>query len=169
MRKKMILPMIFLILFFSACENQKNKKQQSQNTVINNKQTENINMPVASSNQPAADKLKVTMVIADEKKTDKKSKIKVTFVELGSVRCIPCKMMQPIMKEIEEKYGDEVKVVFYDVWTEAGRPYAEKYGIRAIPTQVFLDENGKEFFRHVGFFPREELFDVLKKKGVNIK
>ncbi len=96
------------------------------------------------------------------------SKIKVTFVELGSVKCVPCKMMMPVMKEIEEKYGSEVKVVFYDVWTEAGRPYADKYGIRGIPTQVFLDANGKEFHRHTGFYPLEQILPVLKKAGVKI-
>jgi thioredoxin 1 len=91
---------------------------------------------------------------------------KVTFIELGSVRCIPCQQMQPIMKSIEKKYPTQVKVVFYDVWTEAGVPYAQKYGIQAIPTQVFLDETGKEFFRHVGYFPEEELIKVLQQKGV---
>ena len=94
------------------------------------------------------------------------SKIKVTFVELGSVKCIPCKMMQPIMKEIEEEYKDRVKVIFYDVWTNSGAPYAEKYRIRVIPTQVFLDENGKEYFRHEGFFPKEEIIKVFSEKGV---
>jgi len=84
-----------------------------------------------------------------------KPKFKVTFIELGSVRCIPCQQMQPVMKSIREKYAGQVNVVFYDVWTEAGAPYAQKYGIQAIPTQVFLDENGKEYFRHVGFFPEE--------------
>lgn len=93
-------------------------------------------------------------------------KYKVTFIELGSVRCIPCQQMQPIMKSIEEKYGDQVKVIFYDVWTEDGRQYAKKYNINLIPTQVFLDENGKEFFRHEGFFPENELLKVLKNKGV---
>lgn len=94
------------------------------------------------------------------------NKYKVTFIELGSVRCIPCKMMQPIMKSVKEKYGTQVNVVFYDVWTEAGIPYGKKYNIDAIPTQVFLDENGKEYFRHVGFFPEEELVKVLRQKGV---
>jgi thioredoxin 1 len=93
-------------------------------------------------------------------------KYKVTFIELGSVRCIPCKKMQPVMKSIEQKYGTQVKVVFHDVWTEAGAPFATKYGIEAIPTQVFLDGNGKEFFRHEGYFPEEELVKVLKEKGV---
>ena len=93
-------------------------------------------------------------------------KYKVTFVELGSVRCIPCKQMQPVMKSIEEKYGKQVKVVFYDVWTSEGKPYGAQYNIEAIPTQVFLDENGKEFFRHVGFFEEAELIKVLQTKGV---
>jgi thioredoxin 1 len=39
----------------------------------------------------------------------------VTFVELGSVKCIPCRQMQPVMKAIEAKYGKQVNVVFYDV------------------------------------------------------
>lgn len=48
-------------------------------------------------------------------------KYKATFIELGSVRCIPCKKMQPIVKSIEEKYRDQVKVIFYDVWTPEGK------------------------------------------------
>jgi thioredoxin 1 len=89
----------------------------------------------------------------------------VTFVEIGSVKCIPCKKMQPIMKEIEQEYAGKVKVVFYDVWTDEGKPYGKKYGIRLIPTQVFLDKDGREYFRHEGYFPKEELVKVLKQKG----
>jgi thioredoxin 1 len=92
--------------------------------------------------------------------------IKVTFVELGSVKCIPCKKMQPIMKEIEEEYKGQVKVVFYDVWTAEGKPYIKEFGIRAIPTQVFLDKDGNEYFRHLGFFAKNELVEVLKMQGV---
>ncbi len=93
-------------------------------------------------------------------------KYKVTFIELGSVRCIPCRQMQSVMKSIEAKYGKEVKIDFYDVWTDAGKPYGVKYGIEAIPTQVFLDETGKEYYRHEGYFPEEELVKVLKQKGI---
>ena len=93
-------------------------------------------------------------------------KYKVTFIELGSVRCIPCQQMQGVMKSIEKKYPTQVKVVFHDVWTPEGKPFGQQYGIEAIPTQVFLDENGKEFSRHVGFFPEEELIKVLNSKGV---
>lgn len=97
---------------------------------------------------------------------EKKSEIKVTFVELGSVRCIPCKKMQPVMKAIEKEYGDQVNVVFHDVWTLEGKPYARKYKIKLIPTQVFLDRDGKEYFRHIGYFPKEEVVKVLKQGGV---
>jgi len=90
----------------------------------------------------------------------------VTFIELGSVRCIPCQKMQPIMKSIEEKYGEQVKVVFHDVWTPEGSPFADQYAIEVIPTQVFLDKDGKEFYRHQGFFPEEDLIEILKSKGV---
>jgi thioredoxin 1 len=91
---------------------------------------------------------------------------KVTFIELGSVNCIPCKQMQPVMKSIEEKYGEQVKVIFYDVWKQEQKKYAQQYGIRLIPTQVFLDENGKEFHRHEGFYPEAEIDKILKAKGL---
>lgn len=99
----------------------------------------------------------------------KEIKPKVTFIELGSVNCIPCKQMQPIMKSIKEKYGDQVKVIFYDVWKPDQKVYAQKYGIRLIPTQVFLDKNGKEFHRHEGFYPEAEIDKLLKTRGITPK
>ena len=96
----------------------------------------------------------------------KEVKPKVTFVELGSVNCIPCKQMQPVMKAIEEKYGEQIKVIFYDVWKSDQKKYAQQYGIKLIPTQVFLDENGKEFFRHEGFYPEAEIDKLLQGKGL---
>ena len=100
---------------------------------------------------------------------NKDVKPKVTFIELGSVNCIPCKQMQPIMKSIEENYGDQVKVIFYDVWKEDQKKYSKQYGIRLIPTQVFLDANGKEFHRHEGFYPEAEIDKILQGKGLKQK
>ncbi len=110
--------------------------------------------------------LTVSAAVKPKSKSPKNKSVKVTFVELGSVKCIPCKMMQPIMKDIEKEYGNQVDVVFHDVWTAEGQPYGRKYGIRVIPTQVFLDAEGKEFFRHEGYYPKEEIVKVLKTKGV---
>ena len=111
----------------------------------------------------------VSFILSAQSKEKKNNttKSKVTFIELGSVNCIPCKQMQPVMKAIETKYGEQVKVIFYDVWTKEQKPYAEKYGIKLIPTQVFLDEKGKEFFRHEGFYPEKEIDKLLQGKGIN--
>jgi len=92
------------------------------------------------------------------------SKHKVTFIELGADRCIPCKAMQPIMKEIAEEYAGKIQVVFYDVWKDPAP--ARKYGIQLIPTQVFIDRSGNEISRHVGLFPKDEILKMLKEKGI---
>lgn len=92
------------------------------------------------------------------------SKHKVTFIELGADRCIPCKAMQPIMREIAREYKGTIQVVFYDVWKTP--KYAKDYGIQMIPTQVFIDKNGKEISRHVGFYAKDEIIKMLKEKGI---
>ena len=116
----------------------------------------------------------VNNVAAQNKETNntdlqnkKAIKYKVTFIELGSVRCIPCQKMESVMESIKEKYPKQVQVVFHDVWTEKGKPFAKQYNVRSIPTQVFLDENGNEYFRHEGYFPEKKLIEVLKRKGVH--
>jgi len=93
--------------------------------------------------------------------------VKVTFIELGSVHCIPCKKMEGVIKSVEKKYGDQINSIFYDVWTPEGAPYADTYKIDLIPTQIFLDKTGKEYYRHQGFFPEKELVKILMIKGVN--
>lgn len=104
-----------------------------------------------------------TILITDEIKLDF-SKYKITFIELGSVNCIPCRQMQPIMKEIAAEYPGQVRVVFYDVWKNPAP--GEHYKIQLIPTQVFIDEHGNELLRHVGVFPKDEIVKFLKEHGV---
>ncbi len=106
-----------------------------------------------------------TLLIAGTKdKNTGKSKPKplLTFVELGSVNCIPCKMMKPVMEAVQKEYGDKIEVLFHDV--NKDRQKSAEYKIRVIPTQVFLDAKGKEFFRHEGFFPQEELMKIVDKQ-----
>ena len=152
MIKKSILLLIIAATLLPSCE----KKAEENLEKLDNKATH----PPSLS---AKDKSNTNKAIAVH---NPQSEPIVTFIELGSVNCIPCKKMQPIMKTVEEKYLEQVKVIFYDVWTPAGQPYAKQYKIRVIPTQVFLDENGKEFFRHEGFYPLAEIEKLLKSKGV---
>jgi thioredoxin 1 len=118
----------------------------------------------------AASAQKVSNKQAETKAPDqtvaKSDTVLVTFVEIGSVKCIPCKAMQPIMKAVEEEYKGQVKIIFHDVWTPKGKADAMKYHNRVIPTQIFLDKNGKEYYRHEGFFPKDDVVRVIKMQGV---
>ncbi len=89
----------------------------------------------------------------------------VTMIDLGAKKCIPCKMMVPIMEKMEKVYKGKAAIVFFDVW-ENPRP-AERFGIRTIPTQIFFDREGNEVYRHVGFLSEEAIVAQLKKMGVD--
>lgn len=83
------------------------------------------------------------------------------LLELGSDSCRPCQMMQPILAELRQEYPGKLQVDFIDVGkdTSAG----QRYGIQAIPTQIFFDANGKEVFRHLGFYPKDEILAKFKE------
>jgi thioredoxin 1 len=88
----------------------------------------------------------------------------VTMIDLGAKKCIPCKMMAPILEKMEKNYKGKASIIFIDVWEN--RAQAERFGIRTIPTQIFFDENGKEIFRHVGFMNENAIIEQLKNMGV---
>jgi len=112
----------------------------------------------------AAIKVKGNVAKTEAVKKPAKQKARITFLEIGSEKCIPCRMMQPVMKEIEDKYKGKVVVVFYDVSGTMGSMVARQYRVSMIPTQVFLDDQRKEFFRHTGFYPASEIAKILDKK-----
>ncbi len=90
---------------------------------------------------------------------------KVTMVDIGAKKCIPCKMMAPIMEELEKEYHGKAAIVFIDVWENPSA--GGEFGIRVIPTQIFYDASGKETLRHEGFFDKESIVAELKNLGVN--
>ena len=75
-------------------------------------------------------------------------------------------MMAPILAELEQTYAGRLGVTFVDVWKDpaAGQPY----GIMAIPTQVFLDPDGNELFRHEGFFSRAQILETWRRLGYDL-
>ena len=89
---------------------------------------------------------------------------KAVMLELGSVGCIPCDAMKPVMAKLSKNYKGKLEVIFIDV--NKDRKNAKRFGIYMIPVQVFIDKNGKEFHRHIGFYPYEEIVPVLKKSGL---
>ena len=88
------------------------------------------------------------------------------LVDLGADKCIPCKMMAPMLKELKTEYKDRLEVAFIDVWKKPDE--AKKYGIKIIPTQIFYDASGKELFRHEGFFSKEDILAKWKELGIEL-
>jgi thioredoxin 1 len=89
------------------------------------------------------------------------------LVDLGADKCIPCKAMAPILKDLKAEYAGRMDVEFIDVWKDP-KP-GKTYKIKLIPTQIFFDASGKERFRHEGFFGKEDILAKWKELGVDIK
>ncbi len=89
---------------------------------------------------------------------------KMVMLELGSVGCMPCEQMKPVMDKLRTDYKGRLEVIFIDV--KINREAARRFSAFAIPTQVFLDKTGREFHRHIGFYGYEEIVPVLKQAGL---
>ena len=88
------------------------------------------------------------------------------LLDLGASKCIPCKMMATVLEELKKEYAGKLEVEFIDVWKNPDA--AKQYGIEIIPTQIFFDAGGKELFRHVGFFAKEDILAKWKELGVEL-
>ncbi|UCG47529.1 MAG: thioredoxin fold domain-containing protein [Phycisphaerales bacterium] len=109
--------------------------------------------------------LKRQAVLAKDNPVDKaRGSGKPSLVDFGATGCRPCDMLAPILEEVKAKYAGKVNVVF--VHTGRHPILASRYGIQAIPVQIFYDKSGKEVFRHVGFFPQDEIEKKLLEMGV---
>ena len=86
------------------------------------------------------------------------------LLDLGADKCVPCKMMAPILDELKEEFAEVFAVEFIDVWKdpEAAQPFK----LNVIPTQIFFAPDGTELFRHEGFFGREDILDTWRELGV---
>jgi thioredoxin 1 len=89
------------------------------------------------------------------------------LVDLGADKCIPCKMMAPVLADLKTNLAGVIDVEFIDVWKnpDAGKAYK----IKLIPTQIFYDATGRERFRHQGFFSKEDILSKWKELGVDLK
>lgn len=88
----------------------------------------------------------------------------VTLLDIGAKKCIPCRMMAPILEKLEAEYRGRAAVRFIDVWENpgAGKPF----GIKLIPTQIFYDAAGRETWRHEGFLAEDAIRARLADLGV---
>jgi len=127
-----------------------NKKADSETTILTNPDGE----------------VTVTEIQGVETVKSKEVKTLPRLVDLGADKCIPCKMMAPLLEELKKEYAEKFRVEFYDVWKNPD--VSKDYGIKLIPTQIFYDASGKELFRHEGFFSKEDILAKWKELGVDI-
>jgi thioredoxin 1 len=88
------------------------------------------------------------------------------LVDLGAKKCIPCKMMAPILADLTTSMVGRLEVEFIDVWEKPDA--AQPYGINLIPTQIFFGPDGRELFRHEGFFSKEDILGTWKDLGFDL-
>lgn len=152
---KKVVPIVLVALAVVAVVGIKNSKKEKQETtgceggVCTLPFPEGKMMPEAAQGEPGATE----------------SQALPKLLDLGADKCVPCKAMAPILDEMKETFAGQLKVEFIDVWENEG--VSEKYGVRMIPTQIFLAADGRELFRHEGFFAREDMLAKWKELGYN--
>jgi len=87
-----------------------------------------------------------------------------TIADFGRGTCVPCKQMKPVLENLAKEYEGKVNVLIISV--DERRDLTTQYGIMAIPTQIFLDSEGKEVTRHMGFYAKEDIIAQLKEMGI---
>lgn len=88
---------------------------------------------------------------------------KPVLVDFGANSCIPCRQMRPILKQIGSEYSEKAKVLVIDIYKY--QELAKQNKIQLIPTLVFFDSKGKEVFRHIGAWDKENIVAKLKEIG----
>jgi thioredoxin 1 len=121
------------------------------------------------SKPPTAPEPNLSMPAATNLQTSSPPAVAVKLprmVDLGADKCVPCKMMKPILDEFRREYASQFTTEFIDVWENPDE--GKKYNIELIPTQIFYDAEGRELFRHTGFFGREDILEKWKELGVDV-
>jgi len=141
MNKKIKIGIVagLLIIVSVVLAVKQNQKSNSQN-IAEKKESISLNQPDTNENLPK-------------------------LIDLGAGKCIPCKMMAPILDDLKKEYAGRFNVEVIDVWQnpEAGK----SFDIKMIPTQIFFNKEGKELFRHEGFFSKEDILNKWKELGIN--
>ena len=121
--------------------------------------------PLVQTNIDTANNEKVSVPVNVESSAKVSAKLP-RMIDLGAGKCVPCKMMKPILDDLKQNYKEKFEVIFIDVWENQAE--AGKYKINLIPTQIFYNADGKELFRHEGFYSKEEILAKWKEFGIEL-
>ncbi len=83
-----------------------------------------------------------------------------TLIDYSANWCQPCKLMQPILKDVKRRLGEKVRILKIDV--DKNPAIAKKHNIRSVPTLLVI-KSGKVIFRQTGVMPSDQIVEVLNK------
>ena len=86
---------------------------------------------------------------------------KPALYDFGRGMCIPCKEMEKVLTDIKGEYSDQVEVRL--VMMEKNEDLFNQYKLMLVPTQVFLNAEGKEVDRHIGAWSKDQVVKKLKE------
>ena len=166
--------MLLLIIVALSCSSESNEHQRalerepiklfdSNQSGSNDIKKENSTDPSSVDDKTTSQQSNGSTKEATKSEPNQTKKKLPKLVDLGAKSCVPCKMMAPIMEDLEKNYKDKMEVVFIDVWKNPNA--GKEYKIRLIPTQIFYDPSGKELFRHEGFYSKEDILKKWKELG----
>lgn len=158
-KTKMIVLLAVLVLAFAGLSKLTSNNVQTGSTC-------GCDVPTASTQPPVAQFPAVKPTAAKSGAIVKVAAGIPKLVDLGSTTCVPCKMMASVLDELSAGYKGKLLVEFIDI--NKNREAAQQYKVRAIPTQVFIDASGKEFFRHEGYYPKEDVLAKFKEYGIDL-
>lgn len=104
---------------------------------------------------PALDPAGLTQILASRK---------WTVIEFGGPICVPCVKMQPLLGELQQKFGSRAQ--FRNFYVTQFPREAQAHKVMVMPTQVVFDPNGKEVARHMGYWPKAEFLSALANAGL---
>lgn len=80
------------------------------------------------------------------------------LVDFFAEWCGPCKTLAPILKQVKEALGDDVKIVKIDV--DKNQTLASKYNVRGVPT-LLLFKNSQQVWRESGVLQKNDIINVI--------
>jgi thioredoxin 1 len=158
----LFLSILYVCFLISSCEEAKTETAEVKVQTVSEKSC----VPDAGCAGCPDAYAKASIIPARDIEEVLKQKPKVILIELGSTHFMPSLKMQLNMGSLKKKYGKQIQVIFYDVMKPDQKKYAERYNLKNIPTQVFLDGTGIELRRHEGFLPMDEIEVFLEERGL---
>jgi len=86
---------------------------------------------------------------------------KPVLVDFFATWCGPCQALAPVLKQVKDQLGDQIKIVKIDV--DKNQNIASQWQVRGVPTMI-LYQNGKQLWRQSGVLSKEQILNVLLEK-----